>query len=165
MQECERLAVEVFPILGEPSAAVEPGNGAFHDPSFWQDDEGVQFIALDNLDDPIAAAGGGQCGVRPTIACVGKDTLDEREQGSRFLVEHEAGAVAILDIGGVNGSTQQQPERIYENVALLALDLFSRIVAVRIDARPPFSALFTLWLSMTAAVGLAWRSSRSRHCT
>jgi len=37
---------------------------------------------------------------------------------------------------------------------LLALDLFAGIVAVRIDAGPPFSALFTLWLSMMAAVGL-----------
>jgi hypothetical protein len=27
---------------------------------------------------------------------------------------------------------------------LLALDLFARIIAVRIDARPPLSALFTL---------------------
>ena len=124
----------------------------------------MQFVALDNLDDPIAAAGGGQCGVRPAIGCVGEDALDEREQGSRSLVEHEADAIAILDTGGVNGSTQQQAKRIYENVALLALDLFSRIVAMRI-VKPPFSALFTLWLSMTAAVGLASRSSRSRHST
>jgi hypothetical protein len=38
---------------------------------------------------------------------------------------------------------------------LLALDLFARVIAMRIDAGPPFSALFTLWLSMIAAVGLA----------
>ena len=29
----------------------------------------------------------------------------------------------------------------------------------------PFSALFTLWLSIMAAVGLASRCSRSRHCS
>jgi hypothetical protein len=40
-----------------------------------------------------------------------------------------------------------------ENVPFLALDLLAGIVAVRVDARPPFSALFTLWLSMIAAVG------------
>jgi hypothetical protein len=49
---------------------------------------------------------------------------------------------------------EQQAQRIYENMALLALDLFARIIAMRIDAAPPFSALFTLWLSMMAAVGL-----------
>jgi len=60
---------------------------------------------------------------------------------------------------------KQQTQRIYEDVALLALDLFARIVAMRIDAGPPFSALFTLWLSMIAAVGVASRSAFSRHAT
>jgi hypothetical protein len=36
---------------------------------------------------------------------------------------------------------------------LLAGDLLARIVAGRIDPNPPFSALFTLWLSITQAVG------------
>ena len=74
-------------------------------------------------------------------------------------------AVAILDIGGMNDRVQQQTQRIYEKMAFLALDLFARIVAMRVDAGPPFSALFTLWLSMMAAVGLASRCSRSRHCS
>jgi hypothetical protein len=39
---------------------------------------------------------------------------------------------------------KQQTQRIYEEVALLALDLFARIIAMRIDGGPPFSALFTL---------------------
>jgi hypothetical protein len=33
------------------------------------------------------------------------------------------------------------------------------------DKTVAFSALFTLWLSITAAVGLAARPSRSRHST
>jgi len=65
----------------------------------------------------------------------------------------------------VHDGVDQQALRIDENVALLALDLFSRIVTRRIDRRPPFSALLTLWLSMTAAVGLASRPSASRHFT
>jgi len=44
---------------------------------------------------------------------------------------------------------------------LLALDLFARIVAIRINAGSLFSALFTLWLSVIAAVGLASRSADS----
>ena len=165
MQEGEPFAVEIFPILGEPSAAVEPGDGAFHDPSFWQDGEGVQFGALDDFDNPAAGAGGGQCRARTLIACVGEDTQNEREQGSGAFVKNERGAVAILDIGWVNGSAQQQAERVDEDMALLALDLLARIIAVRIDPGPPFSALFTLWLSMMAAVGLASRSLCSRHFT
>jgi hypothetical protein len=65
----------------------------------------------------------------------------------------------------MHDGVKQQTQRIYQNVALLALDLFARIIAMRIDAAPPFSAPFTLWLSMMAAVGLASRSACSRHAT
>ena len=63
----------------------------------------------------------------------------------------------------MNDGVQQQTQRIDENMPLLALDQLARIEAGRIDAGPPFSALFTLWLSMIQAVGLASRSARSRH--
>jgi len=122
----------------------------------------VQFIALDDFDGPVSGLGGGRCDMSPAITRVGEDPQDEGEQSSRALVEDEARAVAILNAGRMNGGTQQQAERIYENVALLTLDLFAGIVSMRI-VRPPFSALLTLWLSMMAAVGLAWRSSCSRH--
>src|SRR5689334_11887218 len=36
---------------------------------------------------------------------------------------------------------------------LLAGDLLARVIAGRIDPNPPFSVLFTLWLSITQAVG------------
>jgi hypothetical protein len=44
----------------------------------------------------------------------------------------------------MNDGVQQQTQRIDQNMPLLALDQFARIEAVRIDADPPFSALFTL---------------------
>jgi hypothetical protein len=53
---------------------------------------------------------------------------------------------------------EQQPLRVDRNLALAPPDLFGGIVA----ARPPFSVVFTLWLSMMAAVGLASRPSLSR---
>ena len=98
------------------------------------------------------------------IAGVGEQLLQERIHSKQRREQQDA-AVAILDIGGMNDGVEQQAHRVYENVALLALDLLARIIAMRIDARPPFSALFTLWLSMMAAVGLASRSSCSRHST
>jgi len=60
-----------------------------------------------------------------------------------------------------------------QDVPLLALDLsatssLSLLCPHRTHAdqcTPPFSALFTLWLSMMAAVGLASLRSRSRHCS
>ena len=65
----------------------------------------------------------------------------------------------------MNDSVEQEAFRVYENVALLTLDFLARVETMRINGGPPFSALLTLWLSMMAAVGLASRSSFSRHAT
>ena len=104
------------------------------------------------------------CGIRSLIAAVGEQLLQERKQPEQRGKQQDA-AVAILDIGGMHDGVQQQTQRIYENMALLAFDLLAGIIAVRIDTEPPFSALLTLWLSMIAAVGLASRSPCSRHST
>ncbi len=151
--------------LAKPSASVEPRDGTFNDPSFGQHDEGVQFIALDDFDDPAFRSQRLPSRRAVPDSPHRQRSQNERKQGTRAFVEDERDTVAILDAGGMNDSAQQQTERIYEKVALLALDLLSRIVAMRIDVRPPFSALFTLWLSMIAALGLASRSSRSLHST
>src|SRR5215207_7217714 len=66
-----------------------------------------------------------------------------------------------LDVGRMHDHTEQQPLRVDRNMALAPLDLLGGIVA----ARPPFSVVFTLWLSMMAAVGLASRPSPSRNRT
>ena len=99
------------------------------------------------------------------IAAVGKQLLQERRLHPEQSGKKQDTAVAILDIGGVNDGVEQQTQRIYKKVALLAFDPLARIIAMRIDTGPPFSALLTLWLSMMAAVGLASHSPRSRHST
>ena len=103
MQESHRLAIEILPVSGKPATSVEPCNGAFDDPAFGQDDEGVQFVALDDLDDPVAALGSGQRGARSLITGICKDALNEGEQGPRAFVEHGSRAIAILEVGGMNG--------------------------------------------------------------
>jgi len=108
----------------------------------------------------------GQGGVkdRPLIGAVGEQFFEEGKQIEQRRQEREA-AVAILNVGGGDDTAQEQALAIDQDMALLALDQLARIEAVRIDARPPFSALFTLWLSMMQAVGLASRSAFSRHST
>jgi len=59
----------------------------------------------------------------------------------------------------VHQGVEQQALGIDQDMALLALDFLARVITVRVDPRPPFSALLTLWLSITAAVGLASRST------
>jgi hypothetical protein len=57
----------------------------------------------------------------------------------------------------VNNRVHQQAGGIDKYMPFLALDFLARVIAMRIDRGPPFSALLTLWLSITAAVGLACR--------
>ena len=71
------------------------------------------------------------------IAAVGEELLQERIHPEQRREQQDA-AVAILDIGGMHDGVQQQAQRIYENVALLALDLLARIIAMRVDAGPLF---------------------------
>ena len=101
---------------------------------------------------------------RALIAAIGVEFHQERIHAEHGRHD-QCAAVTILDIGGMNDGMDQQALRIDENMPLLALDLLSRVVARRINRSPPFSALFTLWLSMTAAVGLASRPIASRHFT
>ena len=100
--------------------------------------------------------------LRSLVSAIGKQLTQKwihSEQGR----DHQYPAVPVLNIGGMNNAVQQQPYRIDKDMPLLAFDLLASIIAVRIDAGPPFSALLTLWLSMTQAVGLASRPACSRH--
>ena len=145
---------------------MEPSDGALDDPTAWEHDKSFGLIGpLDDFSFEIGQdARERLVKFWPLIGSVGKHLLQEWIHPKQGRKEHDA-AVAILDIGGMHDGVEQQAQRIYENVALLALDLFARVIAMRVDARPPFSALFTLWLSMMAAVGLASRSPSSRHST
>jgi hypothetical protein len=156
------VTLEVF---GEATAAADPGESALDDPAFRKDDEAVQFVALDDFEFPGSGLRDrcrGFCGV---VSAVGEDALDEGVEASRASVEHEPSTVSVLDIGGMDDDVQEEAERIDENVPLATLDLLARVVARRIDRRPPFCAPLALCASMIAAVGLASRPSRSRVAT
>ena len=73
------------------------------------------------------------------------------------LLQQIPGAVGVLNIGGMDDDAEQETGGIDPDMALAALDFFGGIVA----ARPPFSVVLTLWVSMMAAVGLASRPSRN----
>ncbi len=144
-QESEGAAVEIFPVLGEAAATVEPGNRAFDDPTLGKPHESLGMIgsfddygfeAGEDLGERVAED-------RPLIGAVGKQLLQEWKLTEQRCQQQDA-AIAILNAGGMNDGVQQQPQRVDENMPLLALDQFARIEPVRIDVRPPFSALLTL---------------------
>ena len=162
-QERTGVGVEAFPILGQATASVQPTDGSLDDPAFRHDDKFAKLGAFDDLDiDVPAHALQSVLEKRSLIAAVGIELEQEWKHAEQRAHQQQA-AIAILDVGGVNDGVQQQALRIYQDVTLLSLDLLAGVVTRRIDMGPPFSALFTLWLSMMAAVGLACRSSISRH--
>ena len=76
-------------------------------------------------------------------------------------------AVGVLDVGRMHEDAEQQPVRVHRDVAhrsATRLDPFSRLAASQ-PRGPPLSVVFTLWVSMTAAVGLASRPAPSRSMT
>ena len=102
--------------------------------------------------------------LRSLVAGIGEQLHQEGihpEQGG----QQQHAAVTVLDVRWMHHGMQQQAYRVDQDMPLLTLDLLARVIPGRIDAGPPFSALFTLWLSITQAVGLASRPAASRHCT
>ena len=97
----------------------------------------MQVRAFDDLDLPWSEPpdGGGRGG--PLVASGGEDALDEREQLSYGLQDKQT-AVAILNVGRVDGEVEHQAERVDNDVTLLAFDFLAGIVAGGIDAPPLF---------------------------
>ena len=151
-------------VAGEAPVAADPGERSLHDPAFRQGHEAVRVGALNDFQLPAAGRGDGRRHPRPLVAAVGEDGLDEGERTARGS-KQLAGAVAILHVGGMDDDAQQQAECIDEDVALAPRDLLARIEALRVERSPPFCAPLALWLSITAADGLASRPSRSRTAT
>ncbi len=154
--------VEIFVVLSQASATIDPGDGALDDPASWDDLETLGLGgALDHLDPPGSIVHG-STQLRAAVSAVGKDRLQEGKQPTGVAVQDQKGAVAVLQVGRMHGDGEDQAECIDKQVALLALDLLARVIARRVDGGPPFSAPFTLWLSITPALGDAARPSNSR---
>jgi hypothetical protein len=102
--------------------------------------------------------------LRPLVSAVGVQLEQEGIQTEQGGHEQDA-TIAVLNGRRMHDGVQQQALGVYQDVALLTLDLLAGVVARRIDAAPPFSALLTLWLSMIAALGLVSRPANSRHAT
>src|SRR5689334_14128302 len=80
--------------------------------------------AFDDLEGPRTGVGGGLGGPRLLIAGIGEDPLDERE-GATGLAQNLGHAIAILDVGGVDDDTQEEAERVDEDVPLAPRESFT----------------------------------------
>ena len=148
---------EGFIVLAQPAALTQPCQGSFDDPSAWHHLELVAvFGRLHYLQD-IARSGPHPINQPSPVAPVSPDEPQPRES-SLHLVDNQLSAISILDVSGMHHHRQQQPHRIYDDVPLASFYPLASIIATR----PPFSVVFTLWLSMMAALGVRSLPSTSR---
>src|SRR3954468_2235745 len=120
-----------LPVLGEASAPAEPGECAFDDPSARQHLKAFGRVgSLDDLDRPgtMTLEGIAQCAAR--IAAIGEDMAQPWKPVADGL-EQRRGSVAILHIGRMNMNKDEEHEaqRVGDDVALAAVDLFPGVVA------------------------------------
>jgi len=131
--EDESLAVGgvVFIVFGEATIVGEPAEGSFHDPAFGQDLESVERRALDHFQAQTAAR---QQRFEPLAERVPSITSIDPDQaqptkGPLQLLEHQASAIAILNIARMNHHGQNQTQRINQEMPLSSHDLLACIVA------------------------------------
>ena len=146
-----------FVVLAQSSVSTKPAEGPLHHPSSGQHHETHDIIAaLDNLQHPAAYA------LRPIdqfprVAAIRPDQFQSRVQAPQ-LAEDEFGSVSVLNVRSMNGDRQDQAEDVNNNMPLATVDLLARVV----PSRPPFSVVFTLWLSTMAAEGDTLRPAATR---
>ena len=144
-------------VLAHPPIPADPAEGPLHDPTPRQDHKADDIIAaLDDLQNPVSKRS------RPfdqfaRIATVRPDQLQASIPPTE-LAQHQLGSVAILNVRGMNNDGQNQSQRVDDNMPLATVDLLARVVAMR----PPFSVVFTLWLSTIAAEGDFFRPADTR---
>ena len=125
-------------ITRQAAIAADPGQGSFNDPALRQDDKFVQFVALDDLDHPMAGVGSGSRGAWSLVAGIGEDALDEGEEAAGAPIENQSRPVAVLKVGGMDDDVQQETERIDQDMALAPGDLLARIKPLRVKRGAPF---------------------------
>ena len=164
MKESERVVVAVLPIPGEAATSIEPADGTLDNPAHGFDHKASGVVRPpDDFDHQTRHDVGDRIEEdRSAVGAVREQLPQERELSEQGGQQQNA-AIAVLNVSGRHQHVQHQAECINQDMTLLAFDQLAGIEAVWIDAGPPFSALFTLWLSTIQAVGLASRSACSRH--
>lgn len=98
------------------------------------------------------------------FAGIGEDAPNEAEARADRR-QQRADRMAVLHRGRRRMGGEDQAFGIDAEMALDALDLLARVIARAVGRRPPFSADFTDWLSITAHDGLGSRPASSRART
>ena len=151
---------QLFVLPGQPPPAATPAQCPLCHPAAREKDETLGPGATLDHDQGQPEQKAGEQGREPVVSAIGEHDLKPRVEPLQ-PAQQVAGTIGVLDVGGMDNDAKQQAGGVDRDVSLAALDSLRRIPA----ARPPFSVVFTLWVSITAALGLGSRPSRSRSIT
>jgi len=109
-QERQGIAGEIFKVLGQSSASVEPGEGAFDNPTPGENLEALCVIRpVDDFDLEVRKRfGQSLLKDRPLISAIGEELLQKRIHAKQGR-ENEHASVAVLDIGRMHDRLKQEP--------------------------------------------------------
>jgi len=114
------------------------------------------LTTFDNLQDPAAK-------IRSPVnelACVSTIGPDQRQptETTHQFPQNQLSTVTILNTGCVHNHSHHQTQRINHQMAFSTRYFLAGVIA----SIPPFEAVLTDWLSIIAALGLAWRPAWTR---
>ena len=151
---------QLLVLLGEAAPAAEPAERPLRHPTTREEDEALGPGEAPDDDQRQPEQEAGEQGREPVVSTIGEHNLEPRVEPLQ-PAQQIAGTIGVLDVGGMDDNAEQQAGGVDPDMPFAALDLLRRIPT----ARPPFSVVFTLWVSITAALGLGSRPSRSRSIT
>src|SRR5262245_8599526 len=153
---------EVLIVFCKAPAATKPAISALNDPALRQYVKAPGGIrTFDYLKWNAGLSLHLGCSPLTLVAAIGNCLLERWKTIARNFQERRDG-VAVLHVAGRNHDVDQHAERIDRRMALLPLDFLARVISSRINLSPPFSALFTVWLSTIASVGVSDLPSSAR---
>src|ERR1041384_3387394 len=122
---------EILVIFAQPTVLVKPAECAFDDPPLRQDYEAFEAVgALDDLQADLAIpAQQRHPGLQEArIGAISPNAAQPREPMPQEA-QKELGAVTILHACGRHHYSNEQPQRVYQDMALAPFDLFGTIKA------------------------------------
>lgn len=154
VDKCLAGARQQIIVLSQTAITSQPSKGALDHPATGQHTEAFLIGRLLNNLKRQALFGLGPLNQLAAVAAIGPDMLQTRK-GALAALQNELGAIAILNTGRMDFDLKHQAVRIYEKMSLTSFDMLARIIANSVlFFRPPFSAVLTDWLSITAAEGV-----------
>ena len=151
-----------FEVLGQSPTETQPAEGPLHHPAPGKHVKALEVVgALHDLelDGQLRPEVAYPLDELPGVGAVRPD-MPEIQPASAQGLEDDSRSIAILHVGRMNTSHQDQAECIDKDVPLAAFRLFAGVVAFG----APLSVVLTDWLSRIAALGAPSRPSLRRTC-